>query len=454
MNDAGFYGRSGRHFGVCMAYFRKLLIVSLLLAPIGAIAGYASLSPPSGYSGSGTARSYARAAANESTIAGNTVRTNASLSVGGRSVTMPVSMRYAANASRVAARFAFANPALMIVAGAVEAYQYYQDGGFELDGDTWKKKVATPGTMYRVNGTIWYVSESAACSAFIRGLNDAMSDTTGIYWEQGSSPGLCGYGGETYGWLNGVRVRTTPMTPATAGYVTKTDLVFNPEKYPVATPQEFEDGMAPLPFPDSLPDIIKVPLPVEEPVVNPSNEPVPRPQPMRVPMGDPQPVPSTIPEQYRTPVVDIVPSPTPTDPWRVDLQPKDLQRTDPTPITDPYPVSLVPLPDETTTPKTEDAPTPGLCELFPDILACAKPDLDTPEVPELENQNREILLNPDTGWGGGSGSCPSPRHLNGANVDFSFASICDGLSKFRPLVLAFAWLAAAFILLGVRQGGE
>lgn len=87
------------------------------------------------------------------------------------------------------------------------------------------------------------------------------------------------------------------------------------------------------PVPDQVANDTPGPLPVGLPSVNPDAN--GNPQPMTVPTGAPQPVPGTSPQQYRQPATDVVPSPTQTEPWRVDLQPKEVTSTNPVPVPDP-----------------------------------------------------------------------------------------------------------------------
>lgn len=410
---------------------RLIASVVLLMFMRVAYAGYAQLSPPAGWSKGTSGSSVYRAAANDAVFK-NTVRTTASMSVGGRAVTMPASMRFAANAPRVAAVFGFtpAGIAVIVAAGVGSVlYNYYKSGGFELEDGKWVKKEVHAGTVkqFSFNGESWASSvEEAALQlngVLIDGLKMKFVSADGTY----AKFDLLAPNDDKAGVVYRTAIERVLDIPA--------------EDKRVATQKEFEDSIAALPLPDALPQALPIPLPVEKPILNPSADPEPKPQPLRVPQGEPQPVPNTSPEQYKTPVVDIVPSPTVDDPWRVDLQPKDVIKNDSTPIPEgPPDVSA----------KPEDK-TPGLCDMYPDILACAKLELDTPDSDQVREKEIDITLNPDGGWGGGAGSCPAPRHLKGANVDFDLKGVCDALGMLRPIILAFAWLAAAGILVGASK---
>lgn len=214
------------------------------------------------------------------------------------------------------------------------------------------------------------------------------------------------------------------------------------------TPQQLEDDLSGFPMPAAVPNAFPgTPFPVELPVINPSPGANPFPQPLRVPQGDPQPIPNTDPAQWKTPVIDIVPSPTPAEPWRVDVQPKDIIKTDATPLPDSDPVPVTPPEGQ-----TEQEVTPDLCEKNPEILACQK--LDEPDSENVEKLDKTVTVSPDSGWGAGNAACPAARHITvqGRDVPIPFDLFCTYMSGIRPLVISMAWLSAGFILLGVKGG--
>lgn len=430
-----------------MDYRKRLISSAVLLLLAGSVfAGYTNVSPPSTWDhvpverGGRIGQMGVRVAANDAVI-GNVVRAGerVAVNVGARSVTMPVAYRIAANSATVAARFAFGSPALMVGAGvAAAAYYYYNSKGYSVESMQgappvwWHEEPQLEGE-FLVYGQSF--GNLAAATAFACGLM-AGTDSCGVT----QATDILWY----------VKI-TFPGNP-TPSY--PTDIQFLGQQVMVkvqAEPEKFERAFSE-PLPDSLLSKLPIPLPVEEPILNPSAEPLPKSRPLRIPVGDPQPVPDSVPQQWKTPAIDVVPSPTESDPWRVDVQPVDIVKTNP----DKVPESYV-EPDAPPDPETQVKPKPeseqGFCLLFPDILACAKPQLDTPDAPDIQKQNMDIAITPDSGWGGG-GSCPASRHIAGANVEFSFQPLCDGIAKFRPLILAFAWLSAAFILVGMRQGND
>lgn len=315
-------------------------------------AGYAQLKPPSGWSqGMGAAVpgqagvfSYG-AAANAGSFKGSTVLTNAALNVAGQMVVVPVGMRVAANAAAEAAAYSFGNPWLFAAALAVPvALAWFKESGFELESGMWVRKFRTGGVEYRAAPGPWAATKGAACSARAAFSGSHISGVADGDW--------------CHLYYNGSVVQSDPIESRTL-----------PEQV-VVTPvqeQDFINEMKGRPIPDALPlELPNMPIPVQQPVFNPdpaiSPQPAPSPlqspRPMWVPTGDPvknpNPSPATQPDTWTQPGVKVSPSPTVTDPWRVDVSPDDKTKNDPSPNVD--------TPVETTTPTPEklDIETCGL----------------------------------------------------------------------------------------------
>lgn len=110
--------------------------------------------------------------------------------------------------------------------------------------------------------------------------------------------------------------------------------------------------------------------------------------------------------------------------------------------------------DKTT---TEEKPEPeqesDLCKLHPDILACSKPELDTP-TGEIPRTTKTLNYQPEN-LGFGGGSCPADitQMIGGRAVTiFSYAKACEILSgPVRALVLVLgAWIAMMILMPGGR----
>lgn len=432
-----------------MAYRKFLIAAALGGFCVSSHAFYASMSPPPGVTMPAGALHFQASAADIAFSNGIRSKIAGSMNVGGRGISIPVAFRYTAGAAGAAARYMFLNPWLMVGLVAGDAlYDYYKAQNLTVVDGVWKKTLTNTTDYYKPQSTVSPCGESTGYSSgrceISRQYGAPEGTLVGCYTTNTSATTAttyCTY--EPTGAVFGVA-----MTRRTVGGSTVTTVF----------PPEFETIMSPQPLPLEVPKRIPTPLPVELPIINPSPvnpaspTAVPVPQPLRVPQGEPQPVPKldpanpAEPQTYRTPVVDIVPSPIVPEPFRTDVQPKDVITESPTPLPETAPVPTTPPPGETTTPTEKP---PGLCDEYPDILACTK--LDTPEEDPLEEQEKNVSVQADGGWGGG-GSCPAPRHINGANVDFSFTPLCDALAMFRPILVAIAWLSAGLILLGVKGG--
>ena len=103
----------------------------------------------------------------------------------------------------------------------------------------------------------------------------------------------------------------------------------------------------------------------------------------------------------------------------------------------------------TETPAPEKEPPPDQCKTNPDSVGCQKTDVPTDEVPK----SKKTITWAEENLGFGNGSCPAPYTFRTANGSYSLnlAQYCDVLSTVvRPVVLAFALLAAFFIVAPVR----
>lgn len=373
-------------------------VVALLAVPLASHAAYENLAPPAGWSQSTPGKAtfdFSKAPANAATIAARTVRTSTALSVRGHMVTMPVAMRFASNASRMAATAAFGHPAVFaaLTIGGVgyEAYQWYNDNEIYVQNDLWVKKRTSQGVvclsdcfMYKnvFSGSQEEPTVERACAFGVGQLLYGKPITELMSFYGGASP-ACQYRTSQYPtgyWLTITARRVPPFNTAET-------------YYDKLTREQFEEEMAPRPLPDAVPREYPVPIqwPVEQPIINPEPLPVPtpvpaptpRPQPMRIPTGDPQLVPDTDPPLWRSPAIDVVPSPTPDQPWRVDIQPKEITspRPDPLPETAPVPVTPDPSSDEKAAPKDElitcGLPSTPACKI--DETGTAKSELPTPE---------------------------------------------------------------------------
>lgn len=457
-----------------MAYFKFLIWVSFAASSFSASATYVNLKPPPGWSQGGSAVAgaaqgiftQANAAASTSMLLGR-IGANAALTVAGSEAAIPVGLRLAAGAGAVAAEFAFANPYLFVGGIAVSAaIAWFDNKNFVSQGGIWKKRSES---IVQCNPTCYtYVArhswgpgyESPSFPTALAAAQNACANVESLPGGLGACTGLVVEVSET-GWHNDTYRYTGNIIKTEKPDQTTKSTVFNPVPLPefVATMQ-----------PEKIPDLVfkgfpgYVEWPVDVPYINPDtgDESTSFGRPFVIPTG--LPVPTSDPSVYNQPAVRVIPAGTLSAPWRVDITPVDIPQTGSTPKTidqlnpkstgaiDPVTGKPVVVATNTGTPSSDKPP--GLCEQFPDILACQKPVLDTPDVPDLETKDIPISIIPALGWGAGNASCPAPRHLVGANVDMPFTMVCDFMNGLRPILIAIAWLSAAFILLGMKSGAD
>lgn len=445
------------------------LIAALALAFSGTVhAGYAQMKPPPGWSPGRYAP-----AANDAAY-GRVIHSpnGPTTTVGGQSVKMPASYRLAANAPRVAAAAIYAHPYVRtgaaIAAWLAAAYLVWDssqnkwvqsDTSFpRSDGQLWSDNPSAPAGQRQF-------SIEAACKSVIASRNsDPGNINAGAsYAYTGADPstGRCNmrltqgaYTANDWVTIYNFGGSSCP----TGWYVTPAGCVQSPPPKDV-TQQEFEDALAPKPMPEKVPLELPqpTPLPIEQPSpwINPLPGPDPFHRPQFVPTGNPVPNPNYDPnsppgpnnQPYSQPGTRVVPSPTPTEPWRVDHQPVNR----PTPTQQPNP-------DPTTEPGSDpnDKPKPeeqqSLCEKHPDILACAK--LGSPgQATPVPNENKTMAITPENGFGPASGTCPPPRTVQVAGLTLSmpFDLLCDFANGIKPVIVGLAWLTAAFTFMGIGR---
>jgi hypothetical protein len=98
------------------------------------------------------------------------------------------------------------------------------------------------------------------------------------------------------------------------------------------------------------------------------------------------------------------------------------------------------------------AEVPGLCEQFPDIIACMTPGTIAAAEP-VEEETITVSLTPET-VPGGVGSCPAdiPLSIGGQSFALSWSSVCQFATGVNPIVIALGWIAAGYLLFGSVRG--
>lgn len=444
-----------------MAY-RALIASVLLLASGLASAGYAQLEPPSGWTtgggGSGSVGTLKnlKKAANAGQFVGKTVITDGSLSVAGRTVKIPAALRFAVNAPRFGAGRIFFNPWLAggaLVGGWLaeklirwnEELQQWEvpgeEGQWVASGHRYG--ISADGQAFIGESREEVCSKANAHRGYVN-LGPRKHPVLGSW--------LC------YGRTAGTEIGWAPIndlgpSPCPAGwYSTPAGCLQNPGYRPIVEP-EFSERLTESPMPDLLPGETPDdwPWPFQLPRINPGPAPEYEPKPAFIPTGDPAPNPNYDPDAepspenqpYIRPGIHLKPANTPELPWNVDLNPIDRPSPDDVPNPEPDLGGNPESPGDK--PKSPDQV--GLCDQYPDILACEK--LRPPEPDEIESKEVDFDFQPESGFNG-AGVCPQPISvtLDGRTYSFKWDGLCNALELLKPLMLAFAWVFAAFILLG------
>lgn len=434
-----------------------LATLALLSAP--AFAGYAQLAPPAGW----TPGHYAPSA--NDAVFGKVIHQQNGLKVPvpGTSATMPAAYRLAANAPRIAAAAIYAHPAVrtaVAIGTALGTAKIFWDAikGWQKEVD----EIGEGGTQYSSANAphvanVRYPTRQALCAAVAGAMGqNTPSYSFSVHTCSGGAMKIIGTAPSGSAWPYDYSINEH-VQPCPANTVqTPAGCIFKGAR-PVEQPEFVEDVAQQLPqsprYPLELPP--GTPLPVEQPYINPAPGENPQHRPFFVPTGEPVPNPNYNPNQYPTPEnapylqpgVRVVPSPTELDPWRVDLQP--LNRPTQEPYSPPGPVSEE-SPNPGDKPKPEEQQS--LCEKHPDVVACAKLG-NAPEAQPVPNEDRQLSIQPDTGWGEGGGSCPAPKtvQVHGFQLSMPFDLLCDFASGIRPVVIGLAWLAAAFTFMGLGR---
>lgn len=372
----------------------QVALASLTLQPV--VPGY-SVSSGNFHAPAG---SFSMAAANSGYIA------PAVTNVGGKAVTVPATLRMAANAGQFAKNAMRLNP--LAIVGTLAAGWLIDQGLEYLDGE-WQKQEPdySSGGMPCASTSIpssWCTGYFADIEVFTEGL------ASGDPW-----PGN--------GCLN---TKNWNDAPGYRGW----DCTGIPM---VNTPSTDDDWDAlPDPLPDVSPELPYAPyMPEGVPVDIPDYDFAP----FATPVGDPY---EKMDGSTAQPMAKVSPN---GDSVTVDTYDQ--------PLTDPQgdPVPNAP-PVDTPEPAPENKVQ---CDKYPNSLGCA--ELGTVDDLPVPEETRSIAAITPVSIGG-AGSCPEPLTATfmGQSVSFSYDMPCQFASSLKPLILAIAWLSSGLIFIGgVRQ---
>jgi hypothetical protein len=400
------------------------LVLGLFFGAYAAIsqAGQVALKPPPSIGGSVGSRVTAGAVS----VAANQAHVGLTANIAGKTVTVPASYRFAANAASVAVSAIRLNPTAL-VGSAVAAWLLAN--GLEYINGVWQK----PGESFTP------LSYQGCWQDFPNGVSGCYPDGQSVCNKRRDNlPHLSDY---TWTFI--------PVTPTTGRcYLPQlaTDMGF-PSISGDATPcpagttqngtqcvgqaqvpgQADWDAISNKPLPDTAAEELSddIPLPLEKPAVDPT--------PQTIPLSDPYIDPTT-----GKPVRD-----------EARIRPRPDQEVADTEIV------KTPVNPQTGEPITEDPVTgeevlpeekSDFCKENPDALACW--EAGEPEEQDLEKTQAGQSITPVSV--GGSGSCPADKNVSylGAQLSISFQPICTAAGWINPMVLALAWLAAGYILIG------
>lgn len=446
-----------------MAVAKRLIaaLLAMLVAymPGPVWAAYANLSPPPGWSQGGSGAWKVAYKPGDQLLAGLLKKSFTPKDWGGGAAKMTAGFRYSTLAGRTAATIISLHPAVRVALG-VSAWLSIGKLLWDDARQTWVKSEDVDASGYlwttTYTGATKYGSAGTACEAARSKMAQSLASNTCV--GRTASIDFCGNLSDGRvilrakgGVYNGVACSDAQYVyglngvPGCPGGESPPCLT---TKLTDVTPAQMADELAKNPMPTSVPSELPdgSELPVDKVVLNPGPGTDMTPHTMRIPTGDP--VPTADPTKWRQPYVDVIPSPTADQPFRVDVRPGDKLVDDPAPMPDPV---TDPAPDPTATPKPEEQQ--DLCDKHPDILACQKIELGELSAETVPNEDKTITLTPDTGWGP-SGSCPSPRTVNlhgGLTLSIPLDLMCEFARMIRPLIVAAAYLGAAMMLVGAAR---
>lgn len=422
-------------------FARNVLCGLSLAAALGcfqvAHAGYAQATPPAGWSAGGGAGGAftGTKAANGATFLSSSVTTNASLNVGGRAVSIPATMRFAANAPRLAAAAVMLHPGLR-TAASIAGWLGLASLAYDPLSGLWTKPDSTypQSDGYEwTDGSTQTSDVGSLCPSVVNGyeFSHVVFDNDKGYCMYKIGSGL-GVGGPTLH-------RRASSCPA-GWYQTPAGCVQTPPPKTVTQDEAIEE-LTKHPMPADVPRHIPEPLPVE----------LPEYQPLFIPTGNPVPNPSYNPSQpvspsnqpFVQPGVKVEPAPSPSAPWQVDVKPVNRPTESPTGSTDPT------TEPSTDTPREDGKEDRDFCDKHPESLACT--ELDTPEG-EIPKSTFDVSYSIENSWG--SGSCPADKYatLAGKSVKvYDWAQTCNYVATYvRPILLVLCALGALFIVMPGR----
>lgn len=415
----------------------KNYFIALLLVLVSSLASAASVAIAPGGGVAAVAGGFTTSSNFVGSFSAAAFNSNFTTQVAGKAVTMPASMRMAANAGQFAANAIKITPTGLITS-AVAAWLLTQ--GLEWLNGQWTKTETIPGYTA---GYMWCAdpgmaseycgpAHSTTCSSYFsrqpadwRGafqscvlLSETATGATYRYYFTGYTSTI------------GISRRTDGCASGTH-YVTGSGCISL--KQPA--PQSAWDALAASAVPDQVAtDLAKAgqPFPLQNPEFNPKQQ--------DIPLGDPYTDPVSG-KRFRDKARVTPQSDGKTADVQVSKQEVDANGN---PATDPATSQEKP-PENVTDP----------CKQNPEAAGC-KPLDDVPDEP-LQSKENPFSLNPVSGFGADNAACPAPQTLftkGGQTITWDWGKFCGFAQGIRPLIIGFAWLTALMIVVSVgRRNG-
>ena len=383
---------------------KTVLAFLLALVASSSFAAAVRLTPGPGVAGS--AIGFTTAANFTGQFSAASFNSNFTANVGGKVVTMPASMRLAANAGQFAAQAVRLNPA-GLVGSAVASWLLLQ-GLQWLDGQWKKTEQPQDGYLWSADRGITYFPTREQAASDARRLcfpSACSSSSVWIYQDNWyftlSDPVANGYSDRLV-----KKVGTAQTVPAT-------DADWAALPNPLPLPDEVAAELAPkgVPLPLEVPHIAPQDIPLSDPYVDPVTGKRYRDQARLTPSSDAK----TADVQVTKQEVDEAGNPKKEEDGQTDKPPEE--QTD-------------------------------FCKKNPDAISCM-PEGQTDDQ-ELQTKNIGSGISPISL--GGQGQCMADKTLSmatmGKSITFTYKPICDLASMVRPLILALAWLLGGWIMVG------
>jgi hypothetical protein len=353
-------------------------------------------------------------------VTGGKVATSAAVTVGGNVIQMPGKAGIGTLAVSALSLFSKTTP---LAIAATVVVPFLLSYGLEYANNQWNKR--TPAAVrYNVQGAGLspnYSTPDAACKA------SNPTSYAAVAWNGGRWVCYSANG------VQGADINSFCAVGSRAGVFPNYSCPSDTPTNAPATDADWDvvNALSPTAIPDAVWNevIPKIPggLPVDAPVLDPKSDPIP--------MGAPYIDPTT--GKTKQDVCSLQPSPMPGDPLRVDVRcyTQDVTAADPAKV-DPKA-------------STDPAKATDPCIENPDRAGCF--DAGTPDDVSLPTEAVSMILTP-VGVGN-AGTCPVNKTFTHAGQTFTFnhKPICDFASAIKPLVLALAWLSAAFIVAGAMK---